>query len=321
MANQTTEQSGGKSSRLREAFPAFGVIGRLDDAVYSFERAVVTLSLIIMTFASFTKVVYDYFSKVLPRIADQGWVSGEGVKLGIGLLLVVIVGRLAAGTSKAMQSVPALAWLVGVFTGLITVVYIYLVSKADSATVAAILTVVGIVVFLFTEFGRPRPIRESGRDVGSIVRPAIIVVVGALMIYGTRNIHGGYSWAANLSLTLLLWMAFFGASMATYQKRHLTVDAIRKLIPKRRERLFNALSFLVSAAFTAVLLKLSWDYYQLRLTNSGSPGQVPDSIKILSIPLSLLLITLRFGAYSLAEFAGASRGVEPEEVNALEEVH
>lgn len=321
MANQTTEQSGGKSSRLREAIPAFGVIGRLDDAVYSFERAVVTLSLIIMTFASFTKVVYDYFSKVLPRIEEQGWLSGEGVKLGIGLLLVIIVGRLAAGSSKAMQSVPALAWLMGIVTGAITVGYIYLVAIAESSTVAAILTSVGILIFLSVELGRPRPIRDNGVDIGGIVRPIIIIVVGALMVYGTRNIHGGYSWAANLSLTLLLWMAFFGASMATYQKRHLTVDAIRKLIPKHSERLFNGLSFLVSAVFTAVLLKLAWDYYQLRLQNEGTPGQIPDSIKVFSIPVSLLLVTLRFGAYSVAEFVGAAMKVEPDEVNVLEEVH
>jgi len=40
-------------------------------------------------------------------------------------------------------------------------------------------------------------------------------------------------------------VAFLGASMATHEKRHLTVDAVRKAVPAKHERWYNAVSYLV----------------------------------------------------------------------------
>ena len=111
----------------------------------------------------------------------------------------------------------------------------------------------------------------------------------------------GYSWAPNVALTLLLWMAFLGASMATYQGRHLTIDAIRKAIPERAMPWFNAVSLLVAAAFTGLLLYLSWEYYLKRLDDPVEPGRVPDHIKVLAIPASLALVTVRFTLYAIGQ--------------------
>src|SRR5699024_5077616 len=130
-----------------------------------------------------------------------------------------------------------------------------------------------------------------------------------------------YSWAPQLSLVLLLWMAFIGASMATYARKHLTIDAVRKIVPTRFERAFNALSNLTAAALTAALFLLSYQYLLKRMGDVPEPGSIPDWVKVASIPIAFGLITIRFTAYAVAETVGAFLKVEPDPtVGLLEEM-
>jgi TRAP-type C4-dicarboxylate transport system permease small subunit len=143
------------------------------------------------------------------------------------------------------------------------------------------------------------------------------MVVG--LIFASRDFEG-YSWTSSVSLTLLLWMAFFGASMATYARRHLAIDAIRKAIPTSALRFFNAASYMVTAVATAALLYLSYLYFLSRIGDVTEPGKVPDSWKVLSIPVALAVVTIRFLFYSIGEFILGMLGYEPEEQATIEEV-
>lgn len=337
MANLPTDDSGTRGSLLRARVPLFNLVGRADDALYGVERVVVVSALMIMTLSSFLKVLADFFEK------------RQDMTLSYILTFIAffIIGRVSAGSSKVLQdnrlmsNVSAVLWgLLGLFyiwmvyssTQTIETLELYsggaikpysanwLVGKISSATVTNMhVLVIGLMV-LHYDFARPRPIDEPTLTVAAILRFLVIVAATAGGLWIGSKLSTGYSWAPQISLVLLLWMAFLGASMATHEGKHLAVDAIRKIVPPHRTRAFNAASLALAGVVTAAFLYLATSYVLKRFGEDPEPGKIPDWIKVLSIPVSLAIMTLRFFGYSLAELVGAIMKIEPEPAPEITEV-
>jgi TRAP-type C4-dicarboxylate transport system permease small subunit len=124
---------------------------------------------------------------------------------------------------------------------------------------------------------------------------------------------GTWTWTQKLALFLLLWTAFIGASMATHDGRHLTIDAVRKSVGPKIRPYYNAVSHAVAAMFTAAFMLLAYWYLQDRLAETAAPGEIPDWLKVLAIPVSLGIVTLRFAGRSVAALLAGIWGLEEEE--------
>lgn len=302
MANLPTEDPGTHVSLLRERVPLFAAFGRADDALYSVERVIVTASLIIMTLSSFLKVLSDFLEK-LPQ--------GSPFYL-LATLVLLIVARVATGNSPTLKDNRMKANLFALLGGLLGGGFIWVVGTFSSAIVVIIcvLTAGGMLVTYTLEDARgPEGLRITG---GTLWKLAVTLAASVAGVWVGATLDSGYSWAPNISLTLLLWMAFLGASMATHEGRHLAVDAVRKLVKPERERLFNAASLAMSAIVTSAFLYLAVIYLAKRVGETPEPGKIPDWIKVLSIPVSLAFMTLRFSCYAMAEAVGAKMGIPPE---------
>jgi TRAP-type C4-dicarboxylate transport system permease small subunit len=120
----------------------------------------------------------------------------------------------------------------------------------------------------------------------------------------------GFSWADKRALFMLLWSSFIGASMAAKLGRHLKIDLTRKMCPPRFLKYFNAASYGTAALFTGSLVFISAIYMfhedYGRFWARTIPGEIPDWLLVLAIPLAFTIIALRFGARGLtALFAPA----------------
>lgn len=326
---------------MRERVPLFRVIGRVDDGLYAVERVLVTAFLVIMTMASFLKILSDFLGK------------GDSVAIYPAVFAVFfIIGRVAAGASPSFKDQRKKQNMMAVVWGVLATVYIWFVhastlslttlqrrredgvlpawsydwfiAKISSTTVIILHVTAVIAILLYYEFRRPTPEASSsarGGTAARVARVAVILATWAGFIFLSTKVGTGYSWAPQLSLVLLLWMAFMGASMATYAGKHLTIDAIRKVVPTRFERVLNALSNLTAAVVTAAFFLLSYHYLLKRMGDVPEPGSIPDWVKVASIPLAFALITIRFAAYAIAEGVGAILKVEPDpRVGLIEEI-
>lgn len=322
---------------MRQRVPLFNLLGRADDALYGVERVVVTSALIIMTLASFLKVLADFFEKR----------SDMTVTYLVTFLAFFVIGRVSAGSSpllrdnRLMSNVSAVVWgtLGVIFVWMVysstqtletlhlqtgrdirPYTYDWLVGLVSSTTVVDLHISVAALMLIFYSFSLPRPADEPTWTPRMVLRLLIILAAWAAGIWGSNRLEVGYSWAPQVSLVLLLWMAFLGASMATHDRKHLAVDAVRKLIPPHRERAFNAASGFLAATVTAAFLYLATSYLLKRIGEDPEPGKIPDWIKVLSIPVSLGIMTLRFAGYAIADLVGATMKVEPEPSAEISEV-
>ncbi len=314
MAALPTDNEPTEARVLRDRGGVFRLLATVDDLIYGFERAFVTLAIIIMTGVLFIEISYDYLHSQQLTLKGLSKSSPAGAVIGLVVLGCFVAGMYLVSFSRmpAFQGKRAMV-LGATIGGVLFTIFLgwgLLTFKPPVVLIGA--TLACTAVALRSELRRPRPEGEKLVSPTTIAHVGFVLTTAVVLIVFFAKAKG-YSWAQNVALTLLLWMAFIGASMATHQKRHLAVDAVRKAVPKRYTRIYNGLSYLVSAAFTFALLLLAWKYYQLRLGEQGEPGRVPDHIKVLSIPFSLALIVLRFGLYGVAEFIIAALKLDPDE--------
>lgn len=131
----------------------------------------------------------------------------------------------------------------------------------------------------------------------------------------------GLAWAQPLGLILTLWVAFLGASMATKDNLHLKVEAVQKALPEHLKRISGLLSGLLTAAFCMLLAYLAYEWVvsmKSQWTDSKHLGGLHDGIDIPKwasfsiVPIAYLLMGVRFIGIGLLAFRGELDELPPE---------
>ncbi len=133
---------------------------------------------------------------------------------------------------------------------------------------------------------------------GAGVAAALAGLVKLLLVVAPN----GLVWAPVISLTCMLWVGFLGASMATYEKRHLALEMGEKLWRGRALTVARALAWFTAAAVSLFLLVLSFlsisEHYAGWTVNhlSGNllPTSIPKWVVFLIFPYTFIVMSLRF---------------------------
>lgn len=145
---------------------------------------------------------------------------------------------------------------------------------------------------------------------------AALLLASPLLAWFFSDFPDNFSFAQRQSLFWLLWVGFIGASMATYQRAHLGIDFVRKLVRgERAKRLYNVASLLVTLAFTACFLYVAWDYIfhpQSGAYYKDTPaGEIADWHKVGIIPLSLAIMCARYAIQAGEDLVAGLRPPRP----------
>lgn len=152
--------------------------------------------------------------------------------------------------------------------------------------------------------------RTSPRKDGS-TRPWVMsVLVGiaaaavcAGFVWAVMTIFpNGLVWGPNVAMCAMLWVALLGASIATYERRHLTLEMGEKIWPKKVLRYVQALAFLSAVAACVFLLLLAWDslmqhradWLRNPITGHIEATEIPRWVVFLIFPYTFIVMGLRF---------------------------
>ncbi len=112
--------------------------------------------------------------------------------------------------------------------------------------------------------------------------------------------------ALTMSLGALLYLAFFGAAIAAADRKHLSVDAVRKAVPDRLQPLFAFLGLGCGAVFCGFLAWLGalqvWSDYSLWASDHAL--KVYESVPVpywtvrLAIPVGLAVAAIRLAGHA-----------------------
>lgn len=250
------------------------VYKRIDYAVYRAERAVVVGSLLLMSLVVFLDVVHRSF-------------SGEESKLAmVAAKLAGWVGIDVPAGSPAYEQLTAASPFV-LFVGFSALTYFGIRSTKRATPIAA-------------------PVAAGAAVAGVLVAHGLVRLLLVL-------VPNGLIWSQDLALVLTLWVGFVGASMCTYENRHLRVEAAQKLLPPKLRPLVGFASGVFTTLVCAALLWVSLRYVAFHrqewVATEGQGGlfpgmSLPKWVGFLALPLAFGFMSVRFFVKAL----GALRG-------------
>jgi TRAP-type C4-dicarboxylate transport system permease small subunit len=133
---------------------------------------------------------------------------------------------------------------------------------------------------------------------------SVMILLAFLQILLRNVFSTGISWGDPLVRYLVLWVGFIGASLATKEGKHITIEIFSRWFAGHRSLYLKAISSLVSAFVCGLLTFAGWTFVQ----NEAQMGtiaflEIPAWIPQIIIPVTFALITLRFVFSFFAELA------------------
>ncbi|MFW6051890.1 MAG: TRAP transporter small permease [Myxococcota bacterium] len=304
----------------------FGWVRRVDDAVFAVEKAVVVAFLIAMTVMVFFDVVYRRLispdSKIgqllgalagvrdetTQRMLDQQVAPWVGAVLGI-LLLWFGFWTAERHSGKRMLPIRRSALVLGVLAAAGITALGWLMLHPGVPSKVFYLVVYGLVAGTWlVRLVRTRP------PGWAVKAGMLLVVVTPLFAYLALNyMPEGFSWSKELSLILLLWIGFLGASICAHEGKHLRMEAFDRLVPPALARWFRALGFLLTAAFCALMgwlghIYIFGQYGAYDLGGSFEQTGIPDWVATFAVPVGFGLAVLRFLGAAISALLGGGYG-------------
>jgi TRAP-type C4-dicarboxylate transport system permease small subunit len=105
----------------------------------------------------------------------------------------------------------------------------------------------------------------------------------------------GLSWGDSVVRYLVLWVGFIGATLATKENRHITIDVFSHWFSKRGNNYLDAVSYFCSMAICGLLTYAAVKFilFEIQMGSTtffGLPLWLPELI----IPVTFGLMTFRF---------------------------
>jgi len=150
---------------------------------------------------------------------------------------------------------------------------------------------------------RPDPGKESTRPRTAALRAALLTIVATAAVQGfILLMPSGLVWAPYFALCAMLWVGFFGASMATYKRSHLALEMGEKIWPAKVKPYVQAAARFVTAGFCLYLLGLAYlstvDHFRTWTTSDRAdliPSvEWPKWAVFVILPFTFGVMALRF---------------------------
>ena len=133
---------------------------------------------------------------------------------------------------------------------------------------------------------------------------SVMILVAFLQIILRNVFSSGISWGDPLVRYLVLWVGFIGASVATKEGKHITIEIFSRWFSSRGNQYLKAISNLISALVCGLLVYAGWTFVSNEAQMGGTTFlQIPLWIPQIIIPITFAMMTLRFGLRCWAEMA------------------
>lgn len=304
----------------------WGPLRRIDDWIFRIEMGILWTFLGVSAVMVFLDVMYRRLAAPDSKVAelaarilgieDQDSIA-ELTKLGpivtgvIGIGLVYFAFWTAekhASEGREQSRLKPLLETIAACAGLGLLGWIMLQPQVESRWFYLLLYTLGAGLWLFTLLKTRAP--------GWVSQLFAFAVVTALYLYITFNYFpDGYSWSKELSLIMLLWVGFLGASVCAHEGKHIQVGALKKVVPPSMSRFSDAIGYLLTAAFCFFMALLGYEYASeaIQLEGRFEQTNIPDWVATIAVPAAFAMTMLRYIAAAFSSILGGSYGAAPEE--------
>lgn len=146
--------------------------------------------------------------------------------------------------------------------------------------------------------------------IGQVEQALLVLFLGFMLVIAflqivLRNFFStGLDWGDSLVRNLVLWVGFIGATLATKEEKHITIDLVSRWLPVFGKNVValitHVFAFFVCCGLAYAALKFIRNELQMGTkTFLDLPVWVPETI----LPLTFILMTVRFGLRSFKDLS------------------
>jgi TRAP-type C4-dicarboxylate transport system permease small subunit len=161
-------------------------------------------------------------------------------------------------------------------------------------------------------------LRWFDRTLAKAETVVLVVFLGSMVILAflqvvLRNFFGtGMFWADTLVRHLVLWAGFFGGSIAAFEGRHISIDALSKYLPQRWKQIAGVITNLFAAVVCYYLMQAALTFVRSEAEAGGEfLFGLPSYVGMVIIPVGYLLLALHF-ALKVVQYAAEAVHPQPE---------
>ncbi|MEZ4268243.1 MAG: TRAP transporter small permease [Myxococcota bacterium] len=305
-------------------------LARLDALTYAIERGLITGALLLMTLTYFLQIMHremraqvNAFDRLALRMHGFGSVGEAtpevlaqvtGRETPVVLAIIAFVMALLALRTRARVGLdpdapsPPGSWPKRIGLALLLVLLVWGFLELVAVTPSRWMCLGSLAIL--TGASLVRALR-TGAYVG-----AASVVLGAAPVawFFATHVEEQYLWSVELSSVLLMYVGFLGASMATRERKHIRVDAVRKKMPPRHLPLYNAVGGLMTIIFCVFLGGLALHFLLSKIEHGGTmqASGLPEWVISLPIAVALGVMVVRFSGHLARDLGMWRRGEVPE---------
>lgn len=123
----------------------------------------------------------------------------------------------------------------------------------------------------------------------------LMIAMALLKIILHHLFHTGILWNEVMLQHFTLWLAFLGAAMATGEGRHISIDVLTRLLPKRFLHPIAIIIQFISLIVVIILAYVSLEFVRFeRMSGTMLIGSIPIWYAKLIIPVGFLLIAVHY---------------------------
>ncbi len=120
--------------------------------------------------------------------------------------------------------------------------------------------------------------------------------------------QGGLAWGHELVRIGVMWLAFLGATLATRERRHITIDLLDRSITPQVKAVFNIITQAVAALVLLYLARTAWTFVGLQheMGDKSPVLGIPAWVGVSIFPFAMGVMAFRF-LLGIVEDAAAIR--------------
>lgn len=132
----------------------------------------------------------------------------------------------------------------------------------------------------------------------------VMTAIFAWLVFGRYVLNDTPTWVEQVSLLLVMVIAFFGAAAGVHQHTHLSVVVFRNIVPGKVRILFVVISDTLMMVFGAMMFWYGWELTQFKWKTLIPLIQWSEGLRSLPMTLCGLLLFLFSAGHLFRVFLG-----------------
>lgn len=138
----------------------------------------------------------------------------------------------------------------------------------------------------------------------------VMTFIFGWLVFGRYVLNATPTWVEQVSLLLIVWIGFLGASVGVHRKTHLGVSVFREMSPKPVQRFFDFLSYMLLTVFGLIMVIYGYHLTVFKWDVEISLIHISEGWRSLPIILSGLLVFL----FSIGHLIHFFKGTNSDEI-------